>query len=469
MKGVNMLAIMSAFFAAYHGKDFFDNIGRNESDLIVASVNMIEVFEELYMSIISLGQRADPAHLIRNAIGFPRLMHRYLNAFKTWNISSPAAVKTVNVPKQICTIKYLIADLDMEEDALDVAHPKYASRREKLQKHQQKARHKLITMGGETDLITIDKCRMQHKLMQLHHSRHLTDLVAHRHAPAPNHMADVVAERRYIDACVLDGRLSLTNTRRWLHLTINNTLSYEYTDKADARKNKRVLHDIIQEKHTNDVSPIVNLGIAMLVCAGSLPAVKDIPETLIFDMRVIRDMHRSFHLQLVVVSTVRVILALSFVYEAEKTCCLFRTIDDIATKIMNRGLMSQDIETIVEITYAGLHSWCPEASQFREEITTSLSSVFSCKHDPELTFAAKTLRDVLHDAANYNDEFYSLDTAVEQFKKMNIPLEARCIAKLLHEQGYMVHHMLKLHIAVHFSRYIDFIRDASIAVLFSYP
>ena len=90
MKNVNVRVFLASFLVAYHPINTVESINKLETELMTASVAMLQVFDELCLAIISSERGADLKEPIKKALNFPAVLHAYLKAFQAWKVPDEA-------------------------------------------------------------------------------------------------------------------------------------------------------------------------------------------------------------------------------------------------------------------------------------------------------------------------------------------------------------------------------------------
>jgi hypothetical protein len=144
MKNVSVRVFLASFLVAYHPSNTFESINKLETELMTASVAMLQVFDELCLAIISSERGADLKEPVQKALNFPGVFHTYLKAFQAWKVPDEA--------KLASRITHALTALYQAEDHLVDGEADTPRLREDFRVQQDRLRSKLVQIAGEKTL-----------------------------------------------------------------------------------------------------------------------------------------------------------------------------------------------------------------------------------------------------------------------------------------------------------------------------
>ncbi|KAJ1468532.1 hypothetical protein T484DRAFT_1755100 [Baffinella frigidus] len=392
------------------------------------------------------------------------------------------ATKKTNDATRVDAIYDIINRLHRQEDALVDDDPTAPGARKNFQKQHLKMHSKLLDINpyaGPYQIKYIEASREAHTWAQRCHNDVLDLMWAHSAESLPiaqeiqdNFITNVTSvrdvTRNHLAGLFLRGKLSLTSTRTWIRSMLRESHSYNEThDAARLERSETFLLDIIQGKTEAVIEVISALVTAFIVNRPANQSDATYPETFLFDSVNIQKMQRSFKLQVLVVSTVSIIRKIP-ILESAKELRVFNILEEISKQITDDSLRRQDIKELTTIAHTILQSVFRMDFVCYDTLFETLSVGLADPSGPYYE-AHKTLAAVAHGARAYHAQFGSVAATVRTFKKFKIPLEAHCIAPLLHKQGVLARSIIKVQEEYHSSRYIDMLSDASIELLYEYP
>jgi T-complex protein 11 len=148
-KNVNVRVFIASFMMAYHASNVFESINKLETDLQAASVAMLNVFDELCLSITSSKRGTDIKDAIKKALSFPGVLHTYLKAFQAWKLPDEAKIAD--------RIRHALTALYQAEDHLVEGDTDTPQLRREFRVQQERLRSKLVQIAGEKALKTFDE------------------------------------------------------------------------------------------------------------------------------------------------------------------------------------------------------------------------------------------------------------------------------------------------------------------------
>jgi hypothetical protein len=150
-KNVNVRVFVASFMIAYHPNDVFESINELETDLHLAAVAMLEVFDTLCIAIIASKRGTDLTEPIKKALNFPGVLHTYLKAFQAWKLPDEA--------KLTARITHALTALYEADDHLVEGDTETPKLRAEFGAQQERLRNKLVQIAGEKALKKLDDLR----------------------------------------------------------------------------------------------------------------------------------------------------------------------------------------------------------------------------------------------------------------------------------------------------------------------
>jgi hypothetical protein len=385
--------------------------------------------------------------------------------------------------RKLRTIKGIIIDLYKQEDILVGTDSATLGMLGGVKQQQANMQLKLQGLGIAFELELVQANRVLHLAMQSTHDS-LVDNSEEPHSVSYEEMCvdnpvtaatAVRRERRHFTKRLDDGSMLLTECR----LCLSNFLhTYRYNPDNGVEKNEsnRVSMQYILE-HDGDYGKGTSIrttsmraiwtGMAACISSSGHEAFKHLPETLIFDRPNLAKMQRTFELQLLVVTTTLILLDFAKLLKG-RPMTTHHTIDAIARHVKANELGFNDIEKLVAISYTcfkksfktGEHHYDCILDAFEKGLVESSGQRLK---------AQTALRAILWNSDTYEGEFNGVKTTVETFRNWKIPIEATCIAPLMHEQGRMARNMIALHGDVHDKLYSRLLCDSVITLFYEFP
>jgi hypothetical protein len=139
-KSVNVRVFLASFTTAYHASDVFESINQREKDLTIASIEMLQVFDEICVAIQTSKLGTDIQDQTKKALQFPEVLHKYLEAFHAWKV--PDAEKLGARINHALTALYQAEDLLVEGDE---ASPRL---QKEFRSQQARLENKLLQISG---------------------------------------------------------------------------------------------------------------------------------------------------------------------------------------------------------------------------------------------------------------------------------------------------------------------------------
>lgn len=443
------------------------------------AVEMLDVFESLRVSILSLPRGADPTEFVEKAQSLERLLSLYTQAFFDWDIYDKQRILG------ICTERMM--KLFELEDGLVTADVVSRRALQSLDDRKKAVRTRMMNVSGGVGgpvLAQLEKNRLEYQLAKVGHELLFDpnlDIDTHRYKFAstqqhklPNLVLlvdkqGVKFEREYMAKIFTNGSCNPENTYKWLFAIMHNGYGYNVKcDETQMKKRKEYLFRLANGLSTSQVKAFTAASFVSLLTGDNRPTMAKCPDTLVFDLHRIAMLHKNFHLQWLCIALVEVVatmLCSTKLKSFERFSMLETIVDEVISKEMDQH---EHIEEIVTIVQEVLQPRYTEFSKKRETIRKVLVEGLKEKGD-EIDGIKQILRKVMYAGVLYNDEFATVTDARKCFKKFNLPIEAIGLYTLLHRQGLIVHKLVEINTDIHMKRYSSIMADACISILYQYP
>lgn len=464
-----------AYMAAYHAQ--LGNSDTEESRHVTATAaKMISVFDAFRRAIVCAPRGANPVHFIEKASSFPQVVSAYRAAVDNYRVG----IQRQNI--DVCKERFM--KLHQLEDGLVTADAVSTRTRRTLQTRKLALRERMLASeGGKDALETLDRNRLADMMAQLGHEILMNpgiDIEAHRHKFAPTQQyklpnlvllvnkKGIKYEGDYMDTAFGQGRRLLCKTYAWLFSDLEHRLSYANCCKTSVECQKQQLTELVYGSDQQDVDNKVSFAIVdLLVPLDRRLSMVELPETLVFDIERIARIHKGYHMQCLIVTLAKALVKFPHII-GRRPFTQFDIIDMILNQIISEGLVVEDVEKMVAICFNVLTDNGPTAETDRKDIRDAIVAALDDRGDTYCQ-TVTSLRLVAFSSVWYDGNFSTVKDTVESFNMCTIPLEARCLASILHEQGNTVKKMMNVNLRVHAKRYKKIVADVAIALLYAYP
>lgn len=280
-------------------------------------------------------------------------------------------------------------------------------------------------------------------------------------------------ERIQLDGLMANGSILLVDTRKFVLDILSNQYAYnpEVSESVN-ESNMNTIRCILE-----DGTP-ANCGISMAVMerAFALAVISPnrngflrIPETFHFDTETMLKLNHNFDVQVVVLTTISILREIQTITDCSPLTML-HTIDEVSERIVNNLLGFKDIDMVVDVTLSAFENFFRCDESIRNATKNSFSTGFAVGSPPRVK-AFKKLVKIANPANSgvYKNMFKNVPDTVTVFKSLDIPLEAGCIAPLLHTQGQLTRAILEMHEEVHSKFYFPLVCDALITLYYAFP
>ena len=362
-KNVNVRIFVASFMIAYHTTNVFDSINKLETDLKIAAVEMLKVFDTLCLAILDAKLGADIKEPVEKALAFPGVLHTYLKAFSAW--------KLVDEVKLTDRLLHALTALFQAEDHLEEGDVNTPKLRAEFRGQQERLRSKLVQIAGEKALKALDDTRASQGharrtpvkaeaveadatrggggteggFVESTHGgllystlphRMTNEQLAHELLLAPTFKFDdhgarlqgvreeeikganarlqliaptikkhgVEYECNNMDEKIRQGILTLTQTSTWLRETIRELVATgtSLDDVAVNDSNRSVTLEGRTVRLSALNITVLNAGVVALVTGAKAPSVATCPETLLLDVTRLATEHEGFRFFVLVAS-----------------------------------------------------------------------------------------------------------------------------------------------------------------------
>jgi hypothetical protein len=346
-----------------------------------------------------------------------------------------------------------------------------------LRKQQAKVVSKILELDvqvhstlAHVDLEVPEGCQGQHDIL-LRYVMHRTDLDSEEETMIENLL---VYLRLHLDRLMVRGSLLLVNIRKCMLQTLSMHYAYEPGNNESVNDSKiRHIRDVLEhgDAATCGLSMIVmRSAFTIAITHPNKDGFLDLPETFHFDVENMLKLNHVFEVQVLVVTTVFVLRKFQELLPACRPLTMTHAIEDVVTRIVAKLLIFKDIQMVVDITIDAFESFFRCDDTMRREV--EICFLRGCALGSPLREDAFFKLGIIADAANserYMNTFNTVPATVEVFKSLGIPLEAGCIAPLLHTQGQNTRGILKMHGDMHSKFYFPLVCDALITLYYEFP
>ena len=359
----------------------------------------------------------------------------------------------------------------------------------KLNVRKNKARKQMFAIQGGIALVEeVDRHRLDDKLAKLAHEKMMMPSIRNEDHVGlfhPVEQAELAAlfgvlalkgvhyERKYLDTAVLSGRCGATmqHTNALMLRIMRQVYGYDasMSEEEVAERREQVV-GLVGGATTEDVYDFMRHTIFFLIVGWSAGVLdrSNLPETLRLDADRIARLASLFRMQFVVVTLVKYLIRVRYIRQ-KKSSSVFFLVDAIATAAIADKLGFDDIDKLASVAYNVLQEHCLNFTEAdRQELRAGIAGAMHSNSD-ERVCSLEILQDVLYSAIDYHNEFTTTKKTVDTFGEFAIPIEARSIAPMLHEQGVEIEKLLQLHLDVHGPRYEAMMPGVAIQVLYEYP
>ncbi|KAJ1466069.1 hypothetical protein T484DRAFT_1756949 [Baffinella frigidus] len=411
-----------AYMAAYHAQ--LGNSDTEESRHVTATAaKMISVFDAFRRAIVCAPRGANPVHFIEKASSFPQVVSAYRAAVDNYRVG----IQRQNI--DVCTERFM--KLHQLEDGLVTADA-VSTRTRRTHKFAPTQQYKLPNL-----VLLVNKKGIKY-------------------------------ESDYMDTAFGQGRRLLCKTYAWLFSDLEHRLSYANCCKTSVECQKQQLTELVYGSDQQDVDNKVSFAIVdLLVPLDRRLSMVELPETLVFDIERIARIHKGYHMQCLIVTLAKALVKFPHII-GRRPFTQFDIIDMILNQIISEGLVVEDVEKMVAICFNVLTDNGPTAETDRKDIRDAIVAALDDRGDTYCQ-TVTSLRLVAFSSVWYDGNFSTVKDTVESFNMCTIPLEARCLASILHEQGNTVKKMMNVNLRVHAKRYKKIVADVAIALLYAYP
>jgi hypothetical protein len=84
---VKVSVFLASFFIAYKASDVFQTTTTLSTELQVAAVNMLNVFDALFLKICAASPGDDISMAVNEGLEFPSVLDKYLKAYQAWKLA----------------------------------------------------------------------------------------------------------------------------------------------------------------------------------------------------------------------------------------------------------------------------------------------------------------------------------------------------------------------------------------------
>lgn len=399
-----------------------------------------------------------------------------------------APMPSTHQDKQLGVIKHILTDLYKQQDLLGGNDAWTLAKIATLKEQEKTVMLKLRALNRPLEYDLIEANRAMYVRIQNTHARNLERKGM---AQVPGGIAvyeindsndeelvgDKAFEREYFHTRLLDGSLLLVDTRSALLAVLCKFCRYSPDRTVETNENNCTRMKYMLE-HGNEpfgaasiletAMGAVFISITNCIASSNYHGFKGLPETLIFDTKPLSIMQQNFQTQLLVVTTIHILRAFSASTDRGSTK-IHEIVTFVAGYIVAGDRRFNDVEELANLAYDQFNSNSTSAEGAREMILNALTIGFAEGSEPRRK-AQTALRAILDEAREYNDTtFNAVPSTVRTFRRLGIPIEASCIAPLLHKQGRTVRTMMKLHSDTYAQVYFPILNDSLIALLYEFP
>jgi hypothetical protein len=148
-KNVRTKVFLASFKIAFHPTDVFENMTKREVELKDAAFQLLRVFDTLCLDIVGSKRGTCLQEMTTNALNFPGVLHRYLEAFETWKLWDEARLTD--------RITHALTALYEADGHLVATDPDTPRMRTEFRAQIERLRFKLMQIAGTTTLKRIDE------------------------------------------------------------------------------------------------------------------------------------------------------------------------------------------------------------------------------------------------------------------------------------------------------------------------
>jgi hypothetical protein len=94
---VKVRVFLASFFIACKASDIFETTTMFSTELQVAAVNMLKVFDELFLKICAASPGDDISVSVNGGLEFASVLDKYLKAYQAWKLAEAPLQETIHL------------------------------------------------------------------------------------------------------------------------------------------------------------------------------------------------------------------------------------------------------------------------------------------------------------------------------------------------------------------------------------